>query len=57
MHPPVALALAGWLDASAMTISDWTEAVGGERDGDLTDTDVAAIAVARAILREAPDAP
>lgn len=54
MHPPVALALAQWLDITADNLEQFAnELVGGEvRDGDLTDVDRAAIATARAILRK-----
>ncbi len=44
MHPPVALALAAWLDVEADCAGVWP--------GDITVTDRAALAVARAILRE-----
>ena len=54
MHPPVALAVADWLDVTAANISDFANVAGLERPGDLTETDEGAIAVARAILREWP---
>lgn len=54
MHPPVALALAELLDQHAAVITEWAEAYAGqERAGDLTETDMAALDLARVILREA----
>jgi len=47
MHPPVALALADWLDLAEQALRPW-EAAGHE----LTRTDERAVAVARAVLRE-----
>ena len=54
MHPPVALALARLLAQTGRIIADFADTMndGVERAGDLTETDEAAIALARAILRE-----
>jgi hypothetical protein len=52
MHPPVALALADWLDETANHITEFAAVAGLVRAGDLTEVDNAALAVARAILRE-----
>lgn len=47
VHPPVALALADWMDLAEQALGPW-EAAGHE----LTRTDEMAVAVARAVLRE-----
>jgi hypothetical protein len=51
MHPPVALALADWLEANAEWMTDNYPSPGGRTQ--LDGLDDAAVAVARAILREA----
>ena len=48
LHWP--LAVATWLDTQAAAITEFAGHVGGERLGDLTETDRAAIVVARAIV-------
>jgi hypothetical protein len=45
------VAVAAWLHTQAETITEFAGQVGGEREGDLTETDQAAITVARAILQ------
>ena len=52
MHPPVALALADWLDGYAALWDRWPKTL--QTTGD--DPSPAAVALARAILREVPDA-
>jgi hypothetical protein len=54
MSPPVALALAAWLDETAAQIESYAEhfTEGQERFDDLTEVDEAAHKVARAILRD-----
>lgn len=56
VHPPVALALADWLDETAAEIASYAEnfAEGVERTDDITAVDESALKVARAILREQP---
>lgn len=53
MHPPVAAALAEWLEATAAEVDGFANqfAGGEQREGDLTETDRAAVAVARVLLR------
>lgn len=55
MRPPVALALAAWLDATAEVVEGNDEYDGVDLDA-VDGTYRGAITTARAILREAPDA-
>lgn len=55
MHPPVAFALAAWLDAAAAVVEGNDEHDGFDLDA-VDDTYRGALATARAVLREAPDA-
>lgn len=52
MHPPVAIALADWLESNAAWMDRAAELLPGRRSSELDRTDQAAVAVARAILRE-----
>lgn len=52
LHPPVALALADWLDETANHITKFAAVAGLVRADDLTEVDNAALAAVRAILRE-----
>jgi hypothetical protein len=52
MHPPVALALADWLDANAEWMREAYTLTKGDDTDPIDACDQAAVAVARAILRE-----
>jgi hypothetical protein len=56
LSPEVAEALTELLDETIENLEQFAHLAGGMRDGDLTSTDAAAIAVARAILRGEPEA-